>query len=47
MMSYFPFPNRLHSIKMPKFGTGLSMNPRDILNNPYTPPLRNGHYFPK
>lgn len=46
MMSYFPFPNRLHSIKMPKFGIGLSMNPRDILNNPYLPPLRNGHYVP-
>ena len=48
MSQYFPLlNNRHHFMTMPKFGMGLTMNPRDILSNPYVPPLRNGHYFQK
>lgn len=48
MSQYFPLlNNRHHFMTMPKFGMGITMNPRDILSNPYVPPLRNGHYFPK
>ena len=41
------FGDRIHHITMPKFGMGLTTNPRDILSNPYLPPLRDGIYHPK
>lgn len=49
LAKYFPMPvtSREHYITMPKMGAGISNNPRDILNNPYLPPLRDGRYFPK
>ena len=46
IFSYLPFSDRMHTVKMPKFGIGLSMDPRDVLRNPYLPPLRNNNYFP-
>ena len=43
----FPFMDRIHHMVMPKLGSMFTNNPMDILSNPYHPPLRNGHYFPK
>ncbi len=42
-----PFMDRIHHMVMPKLGSMFTNNPRDLLSNPYVPPLRNGHYFPK
>jgi hypothetical protein len=42
-----PFMDRIHHMVMPKLGAMFTNNPRDLLSNPYLPPLRNGHYFPK
>ena len=42
-----PFMDRIHHMVMPKLGSMFTNNPMDILSNPYHPPLRNGHYFPK
>ena len=42
-----PFRDRSHFNVMPKLGARLTNHPRDILSNPYIPPLRDGNYFPK
>lgn len=42
-----PFSDRFHFNTFPKIGAGISNHPRDILSNPYLPPLSNSHYFPK
>jgi hypothetical protein len=42
-----PFSDRIHNMIMPKLGSVHTNDPRDLLSNPYLPPMRDGHYFPK
>ena len=42
-----PFSDRIHHMVTPKMGSFHTSDPRDLLSNPHTPPLRNGNYFPK
>tara|TARA_X000000368_G_scaffold387351_1_gene348016 strand:- start:1743 stop:2369 length:627 start_codon:yes stop_codon:yes gene_type:complete len=42
-----PFRDKFHFNILPKLGARASNHPGDILSNPYLPPHRDGHYFPK